>query len=91
MRMALGAQAGQVLWLFVRRTVIQLAIGLTLGIGGAVAAGRALSVLVRDANPRDPLTLGIVSGLLVIVALTASIWPARRAARIDPAVALRSD
>ena len=90
-RMALGAQAGQVVWLFVRRTVIQLAIGLTLGIGGAVAAGRALSVLVRDANPRDPLTIGIVSGLLIIVALTASIWPARRAARIDPAVVLRSD
>jgi putative ABC transport system permease protein len=90
-RMALGAQAGQVVWLFVRRTVIQLAIGVTLGIGGAVAAGGALSVFQRGTNPRDPLTIGVVCGLLIVVALSASIWPARRAARIDPAVVLKSD
>jgi putative ABC transport system permease protein len=90
-RMALGAQASQVVWLFVRRTVIQLAIGMTLGIGGAVAASGAISVFLRGANPHDPLTIGIVSGLLIIVALTASVWPARRAARIDPAITLRTD
>jgi putative ABC transport system permease protein len=90
-RMALGAQSREVVWLFVRRTVIQLAIGLTLGTAGALAVGRLLSMFLRDTNPRDPLALTIAAAVLIAVALTASVWPARRAARIDPAVVLRSD
>jgi ABC-type antimicrobial peptide transport system permease subunit len=78
-----------VVWLFVRRTVVQLAVGLSLGIVGAQAAGRL--PFIRDTNPRDPLTLALVCAMLVAVALAASIWPARKAARIDPAAALRAD
>jgi len=56
-RMALGAQSNQVVWLFVRRTLIQLAIGLALGIAGALALARVLTIFRRDTNPGDPLTL----------------------------------
>ncbi len=90
-RVALGATYGQVVWLFLRRTAIQLALGLTMGLAGSIALGRLLQSLLRETNPRDPLTLTLVAALLVIVALTASLLPARRAARVDPAIALRAD
>lgn len=90
-RMALGARADQVMWLFVRRTITQLAVGLTLGVAGALGIGRLLSFFLRDTDPRDPLTIALVVATLVIVALSASVWPARRAARVDPVEALRAD
>jgi putative ABC transport system permease protein len=90
-RMALGAQTSQVLWLFQRRILIQLAIGLVIGLAGAVGVGRLLrSVLVRT-EPTDPVTLGSIATLLVLVALAAGLWPARRATRLDPVVALRNE
>ena len=90
-RMALGARSGQVTWLFVRRAVAQLALGVVAGIAGTLAVGKLLNAFLRNTEPRDPLTLAAVIALLVIVALTASIWPARRAATVDPVVALRAD
>jgi putative ABC transport system permease protein len=90
-RMALGAQALQVVWLFIRRTLIQLTIGLALGLAGALAIGKLLASFLRDTDPRDPITLASVAAILVVVALTASGWPARRAARVDPVEALRAD
>jgi putative ABC transport system permease protein len=88
-RMALGARSSQVVWLFVRRTVLQLVLGLSLGLAGAMGAARL--PLINNTNPRDPLTLAVVCAILVVVALAASFWPARKAARIDPAAALRAD
>jgi putative ABC transport system permease protein len=88
-RMALGAQAVQVMWLFVRRTVVQLTLGLSLGLAGSFLMSGV--PFIRDANPKDPTTLALVCALLVVVALTASVWPARKATRIDPATALRAD
>jgi ABC-type antimicrobial peptide transport system permease subunit len=88
-RMALGARAAEVVWLFVRRTVVQLTLGLSLGLAGSLALSGV--PFIRDANPRDPTTLALVCALLVAVALTASAWPARKAARVDPATALRAD
>jgi putative ABC transport system permease protein len=90
-RMALGAQAAQVLWLILRRSLVQMAIGLTIGIAGAVGVGRLLSSVLFQTGARDPiLMLGIIS-LLIVVSTSACLWPARRATRLDPVSALRDE
>jgi predicted permease len=90
-RMALGARAGEVIVLFVRRTVLHLIAGLTVGLAGAIVAGHMLEQLLVRTPPTDPLVLGIVSILLTTVAVTASYWPARRAARVNPVRALHAE
>jgi putative ABC transport system permease protein len=90
-RMALGARAAQVAWLFLRRTLVHLSIGLTLGLAGALAVGRLLGNFLGKVSSRDPLTLGSVVGLLVVVSLVAAFLPAYRAARLDPVAALRHE
>ncbi len=90
-RMALGAQSGQVVWLFVRRSLLHLGIGLGLGVLGALGVGKALERLLVQTSARDPLTLLAIAALLAAVALPASLWPARRATRLDPLVALRHE
>jgi predicted permease len=88
-RMALGAQTGEVVWLFMRRTLAQVAIGLVLGLAGALSVGRLIQSSLVQTSPRDPTTLTAISLLLVVVAMLAALVPARRAARVDPVVALR--
>jgi putative ABC transport system permease protein len=88
-RMALGAQSRQVVWLFVRRTIVQLSAGLAIGLGGALLTGRLLQTFLVQTDARDPITLVSVAALLILVSLAACIGPARRAARVDPVVALR--
>jgi predicted permease len=90
-RMALGARAAQVAWLFLRRTLVHLSVGLTLGLAGALAIGRLLGSFLGNVSPTDPLTLGSVVALLIAVALLASFLPARRAARLNPVAALRHE
>jgi putative ABC transport system permease protein len=90
-RVALGARSPQVVWLFVRRTFSQVLIGLVVGLAGAIVVGRLMEQFLVRTAPTDPLALGVVSVLLIVVATTASVWPARRAARGDPVVALRHD
>jgi putative ABC transport system permease protein len=88
-RMALGAQAPQVWWLILRRSIVQMAIGLGLGIGGALGVGKLLESLLVQTGTRDPATLVSIVSLLVLVSLAACFWPARRATRLDPVSALR--
>jgi predicted permease len=88
-RMALGAQSGQVMWLVLRRALIQLAIGLPLGVAGAFGVGQLLKSLLVQTSSRDPLTIGIIALLMTVVSLAAGYWPARRATRLDPVSALR--
>ena len=88
-RMALGAQPTQVLWLVLRRGLLQLAIGLPLGVAGAFGVGKLLESLLVQTSTRDPLTLVSISVLMVVVSVAACIWPARRATRLDPVTALR--
>ena len=92
-RMALGAQGNQVAWLFLRRSFMQLAIGLTLGIGGAFGVGKlfASTQLLIQTSERDPVTIGGIAALLAVVAVAACLWPARRATQLDPLIALRRD
>jgi putative ABC transport system permease protein len=90
-RMALGARAGQVVWLFARRTLVQLAFGLTIGLAGALAVGRLLQSFLVGTAPRDAVTLTIVSLVLIAVASAAAYVPARHAARLDPLRALRDE
>jgi len=73
-----------------RRGLFQLAIGLTLGIAGAMALTWVMTdLLAQGVRPRDPLTFTVISVLLTAVALAACLIPARRATRVDPLVALR--
>jgi putative ABC transport system permease protein len=87
-RLVLGAQQREVVWLFLRRAVVQLAVGLTIGLAGAVGVGRLLqSILVG--GTQDVWTLIVIAAVMMAVALTACAWPARRATRLDPVAALR--
>ena len=87
-RMALGAQATQVWWLVIRRSLVQLAVGLVIGVAGAFGVGALLRSIVQG-SANDPLTLAAIAVLLVGVSLAACFWPARRATRLDPVSALR--
>jgi len=88
-RMALGARSGDVLKAVLGQGLKLTLIGVAIGLAGAFALTRVISSLLYDVSPTDPLTFLCVSLLLAGVALLASYIPARRAARIDPMVALR--
>jgi putative ABC transport system permease protein len=92
-RMALGAQSNEVAWLFLRRSIIQLVIGLTLGVAGAFGVGTIFQqgqLLVQN-KAGDPITIGGIVLLLAAVASVACFVPAKRATRLDPLIALRRD
>jgi putative ABC transport system permease protein len=88
-RMVLGAQPGQVIWLFLKRSLVQLALGLTIGLAAAIALGRVLQSFLVQTSTYDPTTLISIVVVLTIVAVAACIGPARRATRLDPLNALR--
>jgi putative ABC transport system permease protein len=88
-RMALGAQARQVSWLILRRGLIQLAIGLVFGLAGAFRVGRLLKSLLFQTGSADPITLASITLLLIAVAISACLWPAWQATRLNPVTALR--
>ncbi|MGH9496770.1 MAG: ABC transporter permease [Candidatus Sulfotelmatobacter sp.] len=89
LRMALGATPGNVLRLIVGEGMKVVAIGVVIGLAGGLALGRAVSSLVFGVPVRDPLTFIAVAVILAAIALAACAIPARRAARVDPMVALR--
>jgi predicted permease len=88
-RTALGAEASQVWWLIARRGLAHVAIGMAVGMPGAVGVGLLLRSLLVQTSPWDPTTLIGIAALLTAVAVAACYWPARRATRLDPVVALR--
>jgi len=90
-RMAIGAAAGRVLAEVVRDSAVSLALGLSLGVAGALALGGSIASLLVGIDPTDPLTYTIVIATVVAVTLLSALVPARRAATIDPVVALRKD
>jgi putative ABC transport system permease protein len=90
-RMALGAQTGQVRTMFLRHGLSLTATGIALGIGVALMLTRVMSAFLFGVGPTDPMTYALVSGALAAVTLLATYLPARRASRVDPIVALRAD
>ncbi|HSC26865.1 MAG TPA: FtsX-like permease family protein, partial [Vicinamibacterales bacterium] len=90
-RMALGAEARQVSWLVLRQGLIQLTIGLSLGLLGAYFVSNVLRTLLVQITPTDPVTFTVITMLVTLVALAACLLPARRATRVDPLVALRTE
>jgi predicted permease len=90
-RMALGARTGDVLWLVVGDGIRLTAIGGALGLAGAFAAARVLKSMIYGVSPTDPQTFIVIPLLLTFVALLACWIPARRAARVDPMIALRCE
>jgi putative ABC transport system permease protein len=88
-RMALGARPGEVSWLILRRGLIQLGIGLTIGLSLALFAGIPLRAILVQVPPRDPVTFATIISVLVVVTMAACLIPARRATRLDPLTALR--
>ena len=89
LRVALGAPPGQVLWLVLRQGLLQLAIGLPIGLAGAFAVGRLLESVLVQTSPADPVTIVSIVAVVVGAAMLACLWPALRAARLDPSEALR--
>jgi putative ABC transport system permease protein len=91
LRMALGANSGDVLRLVLRQGLTLAAVGLVIGLAGAYAASRLLTSMLFEVKPTDPVTYTSVAVLVGMVTLAASYIPARRAARVDPLVALRQE
>jgi putative ABC transport system permease protein len=90
-RMALGAQPGQVIGLIMRSGFKLVAIGLIIGLAGAAGAARLIQTLLFDVQPFDLTIYGGVAAVFALVAALACLIPSLRASRIDPLVALRAD
>jgi putative ABC transport system permease protein len=90
-RMALGADRGSVVVMVLRGAFWQVGIGLALGIPAAIVAGKLMTDQLFGVKPWDPVMLTMATGLLLVTALVASLIPARRAASVEPMIALRSD
>jgi predicted permease len=90
-RLALGAQLGDVLKLVLSHGLKLTIIGAVLGVFGAFLATRAITSVLYGVSATDPLTFGLVSALLIGVALVASYVPARRATKVEPLIALRNE
>ncbi|HEV7703240.1 MAG TPA: ABC transporter permease [Gemmatimonadaceae bacterium] len=89
-RMSLGADSGRVQWMILREGGVLLLLGLALGVAGAVFAGRVIRGLLFGVTPYDPVTFIIVTVTMAAIGLLACWIPALRAARIDPAISMRS-
>jgi putative ABC transport system permease protein len=90
-RMALGAGNGQVVRLVLRQGVAIAAIGIVVGVAGALALSRLTQSLLFGVDPADPATFGIVIAVIAAVATAACLIPMRRATRVDPLTAMRAD
>ncbi len=91
LRMALGAETRQVESMVVREGLLLSSLGVAIGVAGAIAGTRAMSTMLFGITHTDPLTYLGVAAVLLAVALVASYFPARRASRVDPLVALRHE
>jgi ABC-type antimicrobial peptide transport system permease subunit len=89
LHMALGATTRGVVWMLVRRLLVFVSAAILIGAAAAVVLARSIGALLFDVSPADPATLVSAAAFVVLVATLAGAIPARRATRIDPAIALR--
>jgi ABC-type antimicrobial peptide transport system permease subunit len=89
--MALGAERANVRWMIVRQSLLVGALGIGLGIAASIAGADLLTSLVFNVAPRDSFSLLAAAAMILAVTATAGYLPARRASRVDPLIALRSD
>jgi predicted permease len=90
-RLALGAQRSELKWMFVRSALVLTAVGIAIGLGTSAALMQLMKSLLFGIGPLDPFTYFTVPSILAISAIIASYLPARRAAAVDPVVALRAE
>jgi ABC-type antimicrobial peptide transport system permease subunit len=90
-RSALGAQAGELILLVMRKSIIQLAIGLLLGLMLALLASGALQPVLYHVNPRDAIVFAGVVVTLTLASVAASFLPAWRVTKVDPVLALAAE
>jgi len=88
-RMAVGAQGRDVLWLVLRKGAVLILMGAMLGGAGAYAVSKLLIAAIPSLPTRDPITLAVTSFVLVVIGMVACYLPARRATKVDPLIALR--
>jgi predicted permease len=88
-RVALGAEQGKVIWMVMRDVLLLIAVGVAVGVPGALALTRVVKSQLYGLQAHDPWTLGLATGLLAMVACAAGYVPALRASRVDPMKALR--
>jgi ABC-type antimicrobial peptide transport system permease subunit len=88
-RMALGASAPRVTRMVMRETMVVVLIGVAIGLGVAVATTRLVAAMLFGLAPTDPMTISVAVLLMLAVAAVAGYLPARRAAKVDPMIALR--
>jgi ABC-type antimicrobial peptide transport system permease subunit len=89
--MTLGAQAGRVLWMVLREVFVMAVLGLAIGVPVVLAGSRSMKSLLYEIEPNDPWAITLAIATLLASGLLAGFVPARRAARIDPMIALRHD
>jgi putative ABC transport system permease protein len=90
-RMALGAESRQVSWLILKRGLIQMGLGIGIGLVGAYFLSKVMRTLLVQVTPSDPVTFVTITVILTAVAIAACLVPARRATRVDPLIALRAE
>jgi len=90
-RLALGAQKGELKWMFVRSALVLTGIGVAIGVFAAAGLTQFMKALLFGISPLDPLTYLAIPSILVASAVLASYLPARRAAAVDPVEALRTE
>ena len=88
-RMALGAPQSNVRWLVLREIAFMVLVGIAIGVPATLAGGRLVTHMLFGLQDKDPVSIAVAVGVLLIVGLIAGYFPARRASRVDPMVALR--
>jgi hypothetical protein len=90
-RVAIGAAPGSVTALILKQAACIIGLGVAVGLAGALASGRLIAALLFDVTPSDPASIAIAAAFLSAVTVLAGLIPARRAARVDPMIALREE